>query len=71
MKDYAPANIRNIAIVGHQDCGKTVLSEAMLFSSGAIGRSGTLRSAVSRALTRSTSCSRVISSFDIGDVPLA
>lgn len=40
MKEYAPANIRNIAIVGHQDSGKTMLAEAMLFATGATNRLG-------------------------------
>ena len=34
------AEIRNFAIVGHASSGKTVLSEAMLACSGAIGRMG-------------------------------
>ena len=42
MKDYASADIRNFAIVGHATCGKTMLSEAMLASSGAIGRLGSV-----------------------------
>ncbi len=40
MKSYAPADIRNVAVVGHQDSGKTILSEAMLLAAGAIGRMG-------------------------------
>ena len=40
MKEYTPDNIRNVAVVGHQECGKTILSEAMLFSAGAINRLG-------------------------------
>jgi len=39
-KQYTVDNIRNIALVGHQDTGKTLLAEAMLFSAGAIGRMG-------------------------------
>ena len=42
MKVYETANIRNIALVGHQGAGKTALSEALLFASGAIGRLGTV-----------------------------
>ncbi len=42
MKVYESANIRNIALVGHQGAGKTALSEAMLFASGAIGRMGSI-----------------------------
>ena len=40
MKEYATENIRNIALVSHGGGGKTVLGEAMLFSTGAITRMG-------------------------------
>src|ERR1700745_1479239 len=40
MATHPSANIRNFAIVGHASSGKTVLSEAMLACSGAIGRMG-------------------------------
>ncbi|MCK5406061.1 MAG: GTP-binding protein, partial [Candidatus Krumholzibacteria bacterium] len=40
MKEYAPDKIRNVAVVGHQECGKTIISEALLFSAGAISRIG-------------------------------
>ena len=40
MVAHSSADIRNFAIVGHASCGKTVLSEAMLACSGAIGRMG-------------------------------
>src|ERR1035438_2966306 len=42
MKDYQPGDIRNIAIVGHASCGKTMLSEAMLACAGVINRMGTI-----------------------------
>lgn len=42
MKTYLPADIRNFAIVGHASCGKTTLSEAMLYSAGEIARMGTI-----------------------------
>jgi len=42
MKDYQPGDIRNIAIVGHASCGKTMLSEAMLASAGVINRMGSI-----------------------------
>jgi elongation factor G len=42
MKEYTSADIRNFAIVGHATCGKTMLSEAMLACSGAIGRLGSI-----------------------------
>jgi elongation factor G len=40
MAPHSPADIRNFAIVGHASSGKTILSEAMLLCSGAIGRMG-------------------------------
>ena len=40
MKVYNPQDIRNIAIVGHGGEGKTTLTEAMLFDSGALERMG-------------------------------
>lgn len=42
MKTYAPADIRNFAIVGHASAGKTVLSEAMLVCAGVIPRMGSI-----------------------------
>ncbi|MFQ6037755.1 MAG: elongation factor G [Candidatus Aminicenantales bacterium] len=38
MKDYAPENIRNIAISGHGSCGKTSLTAAFLFDTGKTSR---------------------------------
>ena len=40
MKDFKTEDIRNVALVGHGSTGKTSLAEAMLFSSGAVGRLG-------------------------------
>ena len=42
MTVYDAAHIRNVALVGHQGCGKTTLAEAMLYSAGAIPRMGTV-----------------------------
>jgi len=39
--------VRNIAIVGHGNCGKTSLAEAMLFTSGKINRLGKVDSGTS------------------------
>jgi elongation factor G len=38
--DYPPDKIRNVVLLGHSHDGKTTLSEAMLFASGAIPRLG-------------------------------
>ena len=42
MKEYKSENIRNVALVGHQSCGKTSLVEAMLFSTAATTRLGSI-----------------------------
>ncbi|MHB1295677.1 MAG: elongation factor G [Anaerolineae bacterium] len=40
MREYKPADLRNVVLLGHGSCGKTSLSEAMLFDSGATSRLG-------------------------------
>ena len=40
MKEYKPDAIRNLVLLGHGSVGKTSLSEAMLFNTGAITRIG-------------------------------
>ena len=42
MKDYTTEFIRNIALVSHSGAGKTMLSEAFLFTTGATTRMGTI-----------------------------
>lgn len=42
MREYQLADIRNFAIVGHGASGKTILSEAMLYTSGKINRLGSI-----------------------------
>ncbi|MBA3690461.1 MAG: GTP-binding protein, partial [Actinobacteria bacterium] len=45
MKSYDAKDIRNVLLVGHGGAGKTTLLEAMLFTSGAITRMGTVEGA--------------------------
>lgn len=40
MQKHSPSDIRNFTVAGHASCGKTMLCEAMLACSGAIGRMG-------------------------------
>ena len=42
MKSYDAKDIRNVLLVGHGGSGKTTLLEAMLFTSGALTRMGTV-----------------------------
>ncbi len=42
MNVYDAAHIRNVALIGHQGSGKTMLAEAMLFASGALKRLGSI-----------------------------
>ena len=40
MREYHSKAIRNVAILGHMDCGKTTIAEAVLYLAGAIDKKG-------------------------------
>jgi len=40
MKQYSPEHIRNVVLLSHSGAGKTTLSEALLYTAGAINRLG-------------------------------
>ena len=42
MAELTSSDIRNVALVGHHAAGKTTLAEALLLSTGAIGRQGSV-----------------------------
>jgi elongation factor G len=44
MKEIATKDLRNLAVIGHGACGKTSLSEALLFTAGAIKTLGSVES---------------------------
>ena len=43
MSTSDPRHIKNVALFGHQGCGKTTMAETMLFEAGAIGRRGSVQ----------------------------
>ncbi|MGB4214538.1 MAG: GTP-binding protein, partial [Dethiobacteria bacterium] len=44
MKKYSSEAIRNMALISHGGAGKTSLAEALLYTSGAVNRLGTIES---------------------------
>lgn len=42
MPEFTSSQIRNISLIGHSGTGKTLLSEAILFATGAVNRMGSI-----------------------------
>ena len=42
MAEYTTSNIRNVAFVGHAGSGKTLLTEALAYTAGAIPAMGSI-----------------------------
>jgi len=61
LKEYKSEAIRNITLIGHSSCGKTTLTEAMLFSAGAINRQGKVDEGTTTSDYRSDEKERQIS----------
>ena len=61
MKQYESGDIRTFGLVGHATSGKTMLAEAMLACSGAIGRMGSVANGSTTSDYHSTEHARQIS----------
>ena len=49
--EYASKDIRNILVAGHAGCGKTTLTESLLYLSGATERMGRVEDGTTAILT--------------------
>lgn len=76
MDEHAARQIRNIALVGHGGAGKTMLTEALLFASGAINRKGrietgnTVSDYTAEERERNYSLNATLSQFEYRDVKI-
>ncbi|MBU8923357.1 MAG: GTP-binding protein, partial [Bacteroidales bacterium] len=73
MKKFETGNIRNIIMVGHQSCGKTMLGEVVLFNAGVINRIGkiedgnTVLDSAPDEIERQISINASLASFEHGN----
>lgn len=74
MPDLPPSRIRNVALVGHHAAGKTTLAEALLLSTGAISRAGTVERGTTvtdfepEEASRKLSASLALAPITVGDI---
>ncbi|MCK4537494.1 MAG: elongation factor G [Candidatus Krumholzibacteria bacterium] len=73
MKKFETDKIRNIVLVGHQSCGKTMLGEVALFNAGVINRIGkiedgnTVLDSAPDEIERQISINASLASFEHGN----
>jgi elongation factor G len=73
LKKFETDKIRNIALVGHQSCGKTMLGEVILFNAGVINRIGkiedgnTVLDSAPDEIERQISINASLASFEHGN----
>ena len=76
MKQYLAGRIRNVALAGHSDSGKTSLAEAMLYQSGTIERMGktaegnTVCDSDSESIKRKASVASSVAPFSWGSTKI-